>query len=205
MAIKINPANPASTVQTINHALSEISKTFGSDARQLEEMQAKLDLVLGEGATRINSKGQLKLRNTGAVRERLASNEAVEGLSDLPTAKDYMREAMDRTRTDRGGAPVTKAEAVEHEAKVDRIKRSAEQIKQILSDLKSIGYEIPSSMTYDQLDSLLDQAPWLLGAHEAGYSVSSTPLFDESDFDWDGEWVTDAEDFEGGLGDIERL
>lgn len=203
MAIRINPSNPNSTVKTINHALKSIGDTFGKDARQLEQMQAKLDLVLGEGATRINSHGQVTLRNTKRVRESLSSPDTAEALSDLTTASEYFKEARTRTQEDRGGAFATDREVVEHEHKVDRVKSSAEQVKQVLSRLKDMGYEIPSSMTYDQLDAILDNEGWLTEQNTS--SDFRAPLFSDSDFDWDGDWVDDADDFNGGFEGLERL
>ena len=192
MPIKINSSNPYSAIKTINHALNEISKTFGTDARQLQDMQAKLDLVLGEGATRINSKGGISVRNTASNRAGLAQADVAGALGNLPTASEYLEQAKERVRADRGKESVSKREAIEHEQKVDAVKRASERIRQILSKQKAEGGTI-SAMGYDELYDLIAED------FEPDYGTSYfTP--DE------GDWVDVSEDFfEGGIGSIERL
>lgn len=198
MPIKINSSNPYSAIKTINHALNEISKTFGTDARQLQDMQAKLDLVLGEGATRINSKGGISVRNTASNRAGIAQADVAGALSNLPTASEYLEQAKERVRADRGKEDVSTSEAIEHEQKVDRVKHESERIRQILSKQKAEGGTI-SAMGYDELYDLIagdfadidEQWSW----HGSTYEPSSG-----------GDWVDVSEDFfEGGIGSIERL
>lgn len=203
MSIKINTRNPYSSVVTINHALREIGKTFGQGARQLDTMRAQLDLVLGEGATRVNSKGQIRLRNTRKVREALSDAERASALNNLPTAGEYLEEAKERTRDDRGDDEVTTAEAVEHERKVDRVKASSERIKQVLSDRKDNGEQIPSSMGYDELYELIKDDfnevndEWKQYGYLGGGKEFSLD---------DGDWVTVSDDFfNGGTESIERI
>jgi len=196
MPIKINSSNPYSAIKTINHALNEISKTFGTDARQLQDMQAKLDLVLGEGATRINSKGGISVRNTASNRAGIAQADVAGALGNLPTASEYLEQAKERVRADRGKEDVSTSEAIEHEQKVDRVKHESERIRQILSDQKAEGGTI-SAMGYDELYDLIagdfDDEQWCW--HGSTYEPSSG-----------GDWVDVSEDFfEGAIGSIERL
>lgn len=198
MPIKINSSNPYSTIKTINHALNEISKTFGTDARQLQDMQAKLDLVLGEGATRINSKGGISVRNTASNRAGIAQADVAGALGNLPTASEYLEQAKERVRADRGKEHVSTSEAIEHEQKVDRVKHESERIRQILSKQKAEGGTI-SAMGYDELYDLIAgdfadiDAQW--SWHGSTYEPSSG-----------GDWVDVSDDFfEGGIGSIERL
>lgn len=193
MSIKINTSNPYSAIKTINHTLGEISKTFGADSRQLQQMQAQLDLVLGEGATRINSKGQLTLRNTAETRANISDAESAEALGNLPTASEYMEQAKARTRADRGDEKVSKREAVEHEQKVDAVKNASERIRQILSAQKNAGEDI-HAMGYDELYDLI--------------ADDFDDSYDEGDYyepDVD-DWIDVDDDFwDGGLGSVDRL
>lgn len=195
MPININTNNPYSSVVTINHALTSIGKQFGNDSLKLEEVGALLDLTLGEGATTINSRGQLKLRNTKAVREALSNPEIAEVLK-LPTASDYMKSAKGRVRQETGQEKVSKSEAIKHEAKVDDVKRAAEsgRLKQLLSDQKAKGSVI-GSMDYSELWDIIQGDLAEDEGIEGDYYEPGIDDFVDIDEDI----------FNGGLGGIEGL
>lgn len=195
MPININTNNPYSSVVTINHALTSIGKQFGNDSLKLEEVGALLDLTLGEGATTVNSRGQLKLRNTKAVREALSNPEIAEVLK-LPTASDYMESAKGRVRQETGQEKVSKSEAIKHEAKVDDVKRAAEsgRLKQLLSDQKAKGSVI-GSMDYSELWDIIQGDLAEDEGIEGDYYEPGIDDFVDIDEDI----------FNGGLGGIEGL
>lgn len=209
MAIKINTNNTYSAVKTINHALQSIGAKYGTNAHQLEQMRAVLDIALGSDATYISdsgkTEGMTRLRNTAEIREKLSNPEIVKMLSNLQTAAEYSKAARKRAEED-AGEKLTEAEVVKHEQMVDDVKRAAESemIKNLLSAQKDAGVDVSGKKSYKELYDLItgENSPFTSQERAEGGAGFQDDIFNAKN----ENWIESANDaFNGGIGRIEKL
>lgn len=211
MAIKINTNNTYSAVKTINHALQSIGAKYGTNAHQLEQMRAVLDIALGSDATYISdsgkTEGMTRLRNTAEIREKLSNPEIVKMLSNLQTAAEYSKAARKRAEEDLG-ENLTEEDVITHEMMVDEVKRAAESelIKNLLSAQKANDIDVSGSKSYKELYDLITAEDSPFTQSGAKDDKEGMKIRDDTYNAKNENWVQNKNDsFNGGIGRVEKF